>query len=215
MRILQFSVHSSQKFHYWSEILYQASNTYNIFKIFISLSTSTILLLRNVLWECIFPMTLNNSFNFNKKVNHHHFFLYFSGWALSVRADLSFFLNVCREHGLWNEEVKGEVPLSAQTAAYFPHLSAVSSPRGNCSYVWEKRSLQVHYTNTVTCSVLYIWSHSKLAYWKLFITSDRRETDMSHMFSLSCANILLWNVLKIVSLCVPDLPKLFCCYHFF
>lgn len=75
---------------------------------------------------------------------------------------------------------------SGQTAAYFPYLSAVSNLRGNCSYVWESRSLWVHCANTVTCSVLYIWSHSEPAYWKLFITSDGGETDISHMFSLMC-----------------------------
>lgn len=69
----------------------------------------------------------------------------------------------------------------SQTAAYFPHLSAVSSPWGNCSYVWERGSLQLYCSNTVTCSFLYIWSHSKHAYWKLFITSDKRNWYVAHV----------------------------------
>lgn len=80
----------------------------------------------------------------------------------------------------WDEEVKAR-GVWTQTAAYFPHLSAESGPWGNCSYVWGRGSFQFYYTNTVTCSVLYIWSHSKCAYWKLFITWDKGEIDMSHM----------------------------------
>lgn len=48
---------------------------------------------------------------------------------------------------------------------------------------------------TLQTLAMYIWTHSKCAYWKLFITRDRGETDMSHMSSLSCAatNILLFS----------------------
>lgn len=50
----------------------------------------------------------------------------------------------------------------------------------------ERGSLLVRHTNTVTCSAVYIWSHSGPAYWKLFICGDTGEADPPHMFSLTC-----------------------------
>lgn len=53
-------------------------------------------------------------------------------------------------------------------------------------------SLQVHCTETVTCSVtLHIWSHSGPAYWKAFISSDSGRTDMSHVWDVQDEKPLL------------------------
>lgn len=76
------------------------------------------------------------------------------------------------EWNIWACRVRwrGVWTLRTQTAAYFPHLSAVSSLWGNCSYVWVRRKPQLYYTNIVTCPPLYIWTHLKLAYWKFFLS---------------------------------------------
>lgn len=99
-------------------------------------------------------------------------------------------------------------------AGRLQHISHICQPWATSeeiAHMSERADLSgVHCANTVTCSVLYIWSHSEPAYWKLFITSDGGETDMSHVFSLMCCKQtsyfeIFWGLSQ-------DLQELFCLY---
>lgn len=111
--------------------------------------------------------------------------------------------------------------LSAQTAAYFPHLSAVSGPRGNCSYVWERERISpgstykycnllcsVHLEPLRTCllEIIHLWRY-------------RRSWSATHVLShvsLRTCYLFFWSFLfwHFVLSASPSFSPLLACFSF-
>lgn len=98
-----------------------------------------------------------------------------------------------QQGGKVREGVKYEVS-GAADCSVFPTFVSWSGLWGNCSYVWERGRprLYLHKLQPAPRPTSGATYHH--AYWKLFITRDRGEIDMSHMTLLCCDTRVIWDL---------------------